>query len=199
MHLGLTGACAHNISSYLSRVLATVNRAAAWTKHGGADYILSSRRMLALPCSPVLLQSSARASLWQVPERPHAGRSSVASGGAAHDDVLPVPTSRSWTNTVTFDTLQQRRAPRRLLGIRQALYRYGSQNGSRVGSVLVGAPVIGQSSGDAFEGEVSRSAFCLAPPWWAAWSQRTYDLIAMGCPPVFFSTRASQFRAYRLR
>ena len=68
-------------------------------------------------------------------------------------------------------------------GIRQDLLaRYA--NSSEEG-ILFSA---GHTTPEAYAAELSNTLFCLSPPGSSAWSQRIYDLVAAGCPIVFFDS-----------
>jgi hypothetical protein len=70
-------------------------------------------------------------------------------------------------------------------GIRQDLLaRYAGGNFSEEG-ILFSA---GHTTPENYAAELRDTLFCLSPPGSSAWSQRMYDLIAVGCPIVFFDS-----------
>jgi hypothetical protein len=71
-------------------------------------------------------------------------------------------------------------------GIRQDLLAYYSDPlRSAEDKVVFSA---GHTTPELYERELRTSRFCISPPGTSAWSQRIYDLVAAGCPLVFYDS-----------
>lgn len=71
-------------------------------------------------------------------------------------------------------------------GIRQDLLAlYADSSTAQADEILF---VAGHTTPEGYAAEIRDTRFCLCPPGSSSWSQRIYDLVAAGCPLVFFDS-----------
>lgn len=200
--------CLRKVEDGLLRILTVINSTAEWRRCGGCDHIFVFPYDTGIRMFPFFAREiPSSVILWQAENHRNAWSRGVC---------IPIPTLQSWSNQETYDTVLKQGVTSSkgfaqlpwsrsclsqfpYLGVFRGSFHFDKPyNNGLLGNVvrrdlfsLYNAStevIVGFSNSSLFFKELRMAAFGLSPPGWAAWTQRTYDLIALAKPVVFFDS-----------